>query len=41
MRYSTSRAEPTRARPLIRHLPSCAASCSQIVFSVPIFWPSK
>jgi hypothetical protein len=22
-------------------LPSCAASCSQIVFSVPICWPSK
>jgi hypothetical protein len=40
-RYSTSRAEPTRARPLVRHLPSCAASCSQIVFSVPICWPSK
>jgi hypothetical protein len=35
------RAEPTRARPLVRHLPSCAASCSQIVFSVPICWPSK
>jgi hypothetical protein len=40
-RYSTSRAEPTRARPLVRHLPSCAASCSQFVFSVPICWPSK
>jgi hypothetical protein len=26
--YSTSRADPTRARPLVRHLPSCAASCS-------------
>jgi hypothetical protein len=38
--YSTSRAEPTRARPLVRHLSSCAASCSQIVFSVPICWPS-
>jgi hypothetical protein len=36
-----ARAEPTRARPLVRHLPSCAASCSQIVFSVPICWPSK
>jgi hypothetical protein len=35
------RAEPIRARPLLRHLPSCAASCSQIVFSVPICWPSK
>jgi hypothetical protein len=40
-RYSRSRADPTRARPLVRHLPSCAASCSQIVFSVPICWPSK
>jgi hypothetical protein len=39
--HSTSRAEPTRARPLVRHLPSCAALCSQIVFSVPICWPSK
>jgi hypothetical protein len=40
-RYSTSRAEPTRARPLVRHLPSYATTCSQIVFSVPICWPSK
>jgi hypothetical protein len=40
-RYSTSRAEHTRARPLVRHLPSCAASCSQSVFSVPICWPNK
>jgi hypothetical protein len=41
IRYSTSRAEPTRVRPLVRHLPSCAAAYSQIVFSVPICWPSK
>jgi hypothetical protein len=36
-----ARAEPTQARPLVRHLPSCAASCIQTVFSVPICWPSK
>jgi hypothetical protein len=40
-RYSTSRTEPTLARPLVRHLPSCAASCSQIVFSEPICWLRK
>jgi hypothetical protein len=35
-----ARAEPTRARQMVRHLPTCAASCSQFGFSVPICWPS-